>query len=394
MQLIFNISISLIFLLTTFCYSFSQKDGKTYADCEGTINIFKTNTYDLQFIGNRGKSNRFSQYQALSHLTSGNQIWFSFIAPTDGRVALDLESESAGLTLVVFDDSGGDVCTEITRGDAEIKRLVVPQKSTKIGLSEEISDSYLYPAPIFEGKVLHFVVIADNDISERVHLDFRFISDEPSFSEYEAREMNFKKDDFSPSLVFQIRDKETGNPLVSRLVLRGIKFYEGMYNVSDLIFDASRSGKLEYSCEHEGYFFRDSSNISISANQENIILIELESVRPGKSMQMEDIEFVPGTSQIAENSIPKLKRLKDFLALNSMINIEIQGHVYEPGSNSFSGQKMSEARANRIMKYLSDNGISKERMTAVGYGNKHPVYKNPKNHNEEQANRRVEVVIK
>ena len=78
-----------------------------------------------------------------------------------------------------------------------------------------------------------------------------------------------------------------------------------------------------------------------------------------------------------------------------MLNIEIQGHVYEPGEdNSFSGQKMSEARAKRIMKYLTDHGISKERLTAIGYGNTAPIYKNPKTYSEEQANRRVEILIK
>jgi outer membrane protein OmpA-like peptidoglycan-associated protein len=46
------------------------------------------------------------------------------------------------------------------------------------------------------------------------------------------------------------------------------------------------------------------------------------------------------------------------------------------------------------MQYLVDNGIAKERMTAVGYGNTRPVYANPKLASEEQANRRVEILIR
>jgi outer membrane protein OmpA-like peptidoglycan-associated protein len=45
------------------------------------------------------------------------------------------------------------------------------------------------------------------------------------------------------------------------------------------------------------------------------------------------------------------------------------------------------------MNYLIENGIDKERMTAVGYGNTLPVYKDAKFSYEEQANRRVEVKI-
>ena len=121
----------------------------------------------------------------------------------------------------------------------------------------------------------------------------------------------------------------------------------------------------------------------------------MERVKSGRSFQLSNIDFVPGTSEVTEQSIPRLKRLKDFLALNSTIHIEVQGHVYEPGGEqSFAGQKMSEARAKRIVKYLIDNGIAKERLSAVGFGNKFPIYKFAKSPSEEQANRRVEVLVK
>jgi outer membrane protein OmpA-like peptidoglycan-associated protein len=46
------------------------------------------------------------------------------------------------------------------------------------------------------------------------------------------------------------------------------------------------------------------------------------------------------------------------------------------------------------MNYLATNGIDKTRMEAIGYGNTKPIYPNPKFAYEEQANRRVEIVIK
>jgi outer membrane protein OmpA-like peptidoglycan-associated protein len=76
------------------------------------------------------------------------------------------------------------------------------------------------------------------------------------------------------------------------------------------------------------------------------------------------------------------------------MKIEIQGHVFLTGDNSFNAQKMSEARARRVMLYLVENGILKERMTAVGYGNSKPIYPNAKLADEEQANRRVEILVK
>jgi outer membrane protein OmpA-like peptidoglycan-associated protein len=82
------------------------------------------------------------------------------------------------------------------------------------------------------------------------------------------------------------------------------------------------------------------------------------------------------------------------MALNSDVNIEIQGHVFLIGDNGLASQKLSEARAKRVMAYLVDNGINKNRMTAVGYGNTRPIYPTPKFAYEEQANRRVEILVK
>ena len=93
------------------------------------------------------------------------------------------------------------------------------------------------------------------------------------------------------------------------------------------------------------------------------------------------------------NSEPKLNRLKDFLLLNSDISIEIQGHVFALGDNSLAGQKVSEARAKRVKKFLIEHGVNKNRLKSKGYGNTKPIYEEPKFSYEEQANRRVEILV-
>jgi outer membrane protein OmpA-like peptidoglycan-associated protein len=57
------------------------------------------------------------------------------------------------------------------------------------------------------------------------------------------------------------------------------------------------------------------------------------------------------------------------------------------------GQNISEARAKRVVKYLIDNGIDKKRLKPVGYGNTRPIFEKPQFSYEEQANRRVEIVV-
>jgi outer membrane protein OmpA-like peptidoglycan-associated protein len=76
------------------------------------------------------------------------------------------------------------------------------------------------------------------------------------------------------------------------------------------------------------------------------------------------------------------------------VNIEIQGHVNDESKRGVFSKRLSKRRALRILKYLVDCGISESRLSAVGFGNSNPVFKNPKNDEEKEANRRVEILIK
>jgi outer membrane protein OmpA-like peptidoglycan-associated protein len=47
-----------------------------------------------------------------------------------------------------------------------------------------------------------------------------------------------------------------------------------------------------------------------------------------------------------------------------------------------------------VEKYLVENGISANRLFPVGFGDSKPVYANPQNEKQKEANRRVEILIK
>ena len=96
---------------------------------------------------------------------------------------------------------------------------------------------------------------------------------------------------------------------------------------------------------------------------------------------------------IADEALPKLKRLKDFLLLNPTISIEIQGHVNEEGKNSLSAYRLSKKRAEKIMKYLITKGIDAKRLKAVGFGNSKPLFESPIDDIQREANRRVEIKV-
>jgi hypothetical protein len=46
------------------------------------------------------------------------------------------------------------------------------------------------------------------------------------------------------------------------------------------------------------------------------------------------------------------------------------------------------------MDFLIESGIDSKRLTAIGFGNSKPVYLDPKDALQKEANRRVEILIK
>ncbi len=76
--------------------------------------------------------------------------------------------------------------------------------------------------------------------------------------------------------------------------------------------------------------------------------------------------------------------------------IEIAGHTDTAGSDSYN-EKLSQARAESVMKFLIDKGVDAERLQAKGYGESRLLVKPPEGEKETEAgaekNRRVEFNI-
>ncbi len=295
--------------------------------------------------------------------------------------------------MVIFEQDQKDICGEIAQGIAEIKRLHIGKESSIVGLDYRVEGGIMYSLSMKEGQKYQLLFATDSDLKDKLYLQWRFLIGGKEVKKQESEIVDRRNDDFAPTFKIVVRDKETKQPIVANLTIEGNKSLTGMYSGSDFLFNVERSSTITIKCNAEGYFLNDLEEEASSFDDQEVVL-ELERIAAGKSMKLEDIEFVPGTSEITLASEPKLRRLKDFLALNSSLHVEIQGHVFAIGENTHAAQRVSEARAKRVMKYLIDNGIDKNRLTAVGYGNTRPIYEEPKFFYEEQANRRVEIVVK
>jgi outer membrane protein OmpA-like peptidoglycan-associated protein len=357
--------------------------------CSDAASIFYNGEFNIAFTDKKGNDLE-TAYPSLKDKTSENQLWCSYLASEDGELNFSASLPEGSLRMVIFKEEVNDICGEISRGLAEIERLQIePQKS--IGLSQQTGEGKLFSLRIKEGRKIHVVFFADQGVKDKLKLDWSFL---PSgVAPADTKTIDFREDEFTPSIHIKLLDGQTKRALIGRLSIDGHKKLAAQYIGSDFYFSVGRKCKLSLNAEVEGYFFNDII-VEVPGTENKEFIIELERATSGKSIQLEEIQFNRGTSEITESSFPKLKRLKDFLILNADLQIEIQGHVHAKGDNKREYDKLSEARAKRVMKYLTESGVEKERLTIIGYGNTKPVYPEAKFSHEEQANRRVEILVK
>jgi OOP family OmpA-OmpF porin len=106
------------------------------------------------------------------------------------------------------------------------------------------------------------------------------------------------------------------------------------------------------------------------------------------------VEFDVDKSTIRDTPQTKeiLTTLADVLKQNPKVNkLRVEGHTDNSG-NKDKNKKLSQDRAEAVMKWLTDHGVDKARLEAVGYGQDKPDYPNDTAENK-QKNRRTEFHI-
>ncbi len=130
-------------------------------------------------------------------------------------------------------------------------------------------------------------------------------------------------------------------------------------------------------------------------NLNEYMSLEMEVVELGKSIEI-NILYDLGKWDIRADAAVELDDMVKFLKDNPEIKIELGSHTDARGSAK-SNQILSQKRAESAVQYMIDNGISKERITAKGYGETKLKNRCADGVNcseeEHQANRRSEVKI-
>ena len=126
------------------------------------------------------------------------------------------------------------------------------------------------------------------------------------------------------------------------------------------------------------------------SEQLNRILATRDSAR-GLIVSMSDVLFDTGQYSLKPGAREKLAKVAGILISYPGLNIEVGGYTDNVGGDDMN-QKLSENRADTVLKYLVEQGVITTSVSAKGFGNTSPVASNSTSSGR-QENRRVELVV-
>lgn len=170
--------------------------------------------------------------------------------------------------------------------------------------------------------------------------------------------------------------------------------------VTDYSFNLDMEKEYLIEVTKEGYFKR-SIPVKTSGVPDDMDYIDVDAlltaIEVGKSYELANILYDFGKASLRDESKVVLDELIGILQENPSIIIELGSHTDAIGSDA-SNLKLSQARAQSCVDYMIGRGISKDRVSAKGYGESSPIAPNENedgSDNEEgrQKNRRTEFKV-
>ena len=378
-RIVFVAFLSLVFNVT------AQK--ATYSSCSGQVLVSVNANYKLNFPGIKGIDKTKLHGYLSNEVVTKNAIWICYEPKNNGDLKINCKTQIDSMHFVIFKTDVSDACQDIQNKKAQVLFIKTNTNCSEFENAKmELKSGYKYT----------FVFLAKEKLESNIDIQLDYLEKGENGGELlDTLSLNLVYARDKPIYSIHVLDEFTKKPVKSRIVISNTVDLDGTYTASDLFLNQKRQIKESIiKIDAEGYLSKDLLNHKIGLTKHTSDTILLTPVKRGTVAKLDEIYFAAGLAVILEESDPKLKRLRDFMILNPSVNIEIQGHVNDDSQRGFVSKRLSKRRAKRILNYLVESGISESRLTAVGFGNSKPVFKNPKNDEEKEANRRVEILIK
>ncbi len=162
-----------------------------------------------------------------------------------------------------------------------------------------------------------------------------------------------------------------------------IMAFKDFYIPAEADFTTSKDGKVYLDLQMKVESYYDAEDI-INKKEDGTVLIELENIY----FDLDKWEIKPQASQVLDVLVGLLKKYP-------YMEIQIGSHTDSRASSGYN-LRLSNKRAASALEYLVNNGIERNRLSSVGYGETKPLIICPKNdctEEEHATNRRCTFMI-
>jgi len=121
-------------------------------------------------------------------------------------------------------------------------------------------------------------------------------------------------------------------------------------------------------------------------------LIQVTNDARGTIISMSDILFETGRADLTPDLKTSLAKIAGILLVFKNSLVVVEGHTDNVGSEEYN-QTLSEHRAENVMNFLIEQGVSESRLSAIGYGLSRPIADNETKEGRAK-NRRVDLIVK
>ena len=391
-----------VILLSTFYFLLSTEVEGQNADCASLLEL-NEKVYNSKPITGFGEVKEFDGYSLENKKyfeEEANSIWYLITMPDSGVFTFDIKTHNKedDWDFLLFEYKTA-FCKRITDNKIEPIRSNL-SRSPFTGLKETATQDFVgagindnYSNPVIAQKGEQFVLVVNNPKEAvKKHTVILYFPEKPK----EIKEKVVKEEKNTTVFKLSIKDISTKKPITcnilitglrkSTIELSGVDEYEEEFPKKNYDVDVTVSSK--------GYMLT-SKEVQISktkSKQETIIY--LEPIQSGQKVNLKNIQFYGNRADFLPSARSSLKALLTFMEENPKVKIEVEGHVNGPKQkNTKDYKQLSFSRAYAVKEYLMKNGVEKDRIDFVGYGNSQMLYPLPKSDYQESANRRVEIKI-
>lgn len=126
--------------------------------------------------------------------------------------------------------------------------------------------------------------------------------------------------------------------------------------------------------------------------------IDVGSLKKGETLRLKNLNFLPGRHVLTQKSLPELQNLLQVMQENPTLKIEIHGHICCKGNGDgydldTGDSSLSVNRAKYVQDYLISKGIDPDRLSFKGFARTKPLVDPEMSMEDEDMNRRVEIMI-